>query len=121
MRKFLLCKLSGKRKFLCGSLYTFPVGIYLMKGNNRNTRTRCEICSKLTIKTPERRQWPAGFVFLVFHCSYHKAIFNVNILFCQSLASLAMVICHFFDLRCYSWLQARTWRSYLMALSFQFP
>ena len=22
--------------------------------NNRNTRTRCEICSKLTIKTPER-------------------------------------------------------------------
>ena len=23
--------------------------------NNRNSRTRCEICSKLTIKTPERR------------------------------------------------------------------
>ena len=31
-----------------------PVGIYLLKVNNRNTRTRCEICSKLTIKTPER-------------------------------------------------------------------
>ena len=30
-----------------------PVGIYLLKVNNRNTRTRCEICSKLTIKTPE--------------------------------------------------------------------
>ena len=30
-------------------------GIYLLKVNNRNTRTRCEICSKLTIKTPERR------------------------------------------------------------------
>ena len=29
----------------------FPVGIYLLKVNNRNTRTRCEICSKLTIKT----------------------------------------------------------------------
>ena len=27
------------------------------KVNNRNTRTRCEICSKLTIKTPERRHW----------------------------------------------------------------
>ena len=25
--------------------------------NNRNTRTRSEICSKLTIKTLERRQW----------------------------------------------------------------
>ena len=32
-----------------------PAGIYLFKVNNRNTRTRCEICSKLTIKTPERR------------------------------------------------------------------
>ena len=31
--------------------------IYLLKVNNRNTRTRFEICSKLTIKTPERRQW----------------------------------------------------------------
>ena len=34
----------------------YPVDIYLLKVNNRNTRTRCEICSKLTIKTPERRQ-----------------------------------------------------------------
>ena len=25
-----------------------PVGIYLLKVNKRNTRTRCEICSKLT-------------------------------------------------------------------------
>ena len=28
---------------------------YLLKVNNRNTRAMCEICSKLTIKTPERR------------------------------------------------------------------
>ena len=28
---------------------------YMLKVNNRNSRTRCEICSKLTIKTPERR------------------------------------------------------------------
>ena len=33
------------------------VGIYLIKVNNRNTRARCQKCSKLTIKTPERRQW----------------------------------------------------------------
>ena len=25
-----------------------PLGIYMFKVNNRNTRTRCEICSKLT-------------------------------------------------------------------------
>ena len=33
----------------------YPAGNYMFKVNNRNTRTRCEICSKLTIKTPERR------------------------------------------------------------------
>ena len=33
----------------------FPAAIYLLKVNNRNTRTRCKICSKLTIKAPERR------------------------------------------------------------------
>ena len=31
-------------------------GNYLFKVNNRNTKTRYEICSKLTIKTPERSQ-----------------------------------------------------------------
>ena len=31
-----------------------PVGNYMFKVNNRDTRTRCEICSQLTIKTPER-------------------------------------------------------------------
>ena len=32
--------------------------------NNRKTRTRCEICSKLTKKTPEKRQWcrSGGFI-----------------------------------------------------------
>ena len=30
-------------------------GIYLFKANNENTRAMCEICSKLTIKTTERR------------------------------------------------------------------
>ena len=29
----------------------------MFKVNNRTTRTSCKICSKLTIKTPERRQW----------------------------------------------------------------
>ena len=30
-----------------------PAGIYSLIVNNRNTRTRCEICSNLTIKTRE--------------------------------------------------------------------
>ena len=33
------------------SILSSPVGIYMLKVNNRNTRTRCKICSKLTIKT----------------------------------------------------------------------
>ena len=37
--------------------YNFPAGNYMFKVNNRNTSTRCEICLKLTIKIPERRQW----------------------------------------------------------------
>ena len=42
-----------------------PVGNYMFKVNNRNTRTRCEIGSKLTIKTPERYHWRRSGVFVV--------------------------------------------------------
>ena len=42
--------------------WSLPAGIYLFKVSNRNTRTRCELCSKLTIKTPKRRQ---GFLWFL--------------------------------------------------------
>ena len=42
-----------------------PVGVYLLKVSNWNTRTKCEICLKLTINTPERRQWRRSGVFIV--------------------------------------------------------
>ena len=42
----------------------YTVGIYLLKVNNRNNKRRCEICSKLTIKTPERHWRRSG----VFNC-----------------------------------------------------
>ena len=45
---------QAPRSFLRKQLKVFPAGIYLLKVNNRNTRTRCKTCSKLTIKTPER-------------------------------------------------------------------
>ena len=48
--------------YLC--LTAIPAGIYLLKVNNRN-RTRCEICSKLTIKIPERRHWHRSGIFIV--------------------------------------------------------
>ena len=45
--------------------------------NNRNTRTRCEICSKLIIKTPERPDWYRSGVFVVNfeHVSYLDLVF----------------------------------------------
>ena len=52
----------------CFYKYTsIPAGIYLFKRNDRNTRTRSEICSKLTIKTRGR----AGVYIVKFeHISY---------------------------------------------------
>ena len=35
----------------------YQVNIYLSKVNNKNTGKKCEICSKLTIKTLEERHW----------------------------------------------------------------
>ena len=45
----------------------YPTNICLFKVNNRNSRKRCEICSKLTMKTPERhwRHWRCSGVFIV--------------------------------------------------------
>ena len=53
-------KLKKEKKF---GLH--PAGNYLFKVNNRNTRTRCEICSKLTIKKPEQCHWRCSGLFIV--------------------------------------------------------
>ena len=50
-------------------------GIYLLKVNNRNNRTKCEICSKLTIKIPERPHWHRSGIFIVnFEHSLHLVL-----------------------------------------------
>ena len=56
----------------------FQAGIYLLKVN-RNTRARCEICSKLTIKTPERRHWRRSGVLIVNFLTYLTPCSNVSI------------------------------------------
>ena len=55
----------------------YPASNYMFKVNNRDTRKRCEIRSKLTIKTPERRQWRRSGVFTVNleHISYLVLVF----------------------------------------------
>ena len=59
---------NGDRKITVSSQPTF----YLFK-SNRNIRKRCEICSKLTMKTPERRQLRGLGVFE--HVSHFLLVF----------------------------------------------
>ena len=58
-----------------------PVGIYLRKVNNRNTITRCEICSKLTIKTPEQCQWRQWTTFCFLKKLYMKKASGLQLSF----------------------------------------
>ena len=56
----------GKKCYFFGKFFAYaksvipnyPAGKYMFKVNNRNTRPRCEIWSKLTIKTLEWLHWP---------------------------------------------------------------
>ena len=53
---------------------------YMFKVSNKNTRTRRDICSKLTIKTLERRHKLCSGVFIVNfeHISHLVLVFIVN-------------------------------------------
>ena len=57
-----------------------PVGNIMFKVNNRNNRARCEICSKLTIKTTERRHLRRSGVFIVNfeHISHFVLLLTLN-------------------------------------------
>ena len=53
--------------------------IYLFKVNNRNTIKRCEISSKLTIKTPERRRRSGVFTVNFEHISHLFLVFLLTL------------------------------------------
>ena len=59
----------------CNGLKTImiinPAKIYLFKINNRSTRKRCEICSKLTIETLGRRHWRCSNIFHTFFWCFY--------------------------------------------------
>ena len=66
----------------------------MFKVNNRNTRARCEIYSKLTIKTPKRSQWHRSGVFIVnFEYISHLALPFSIVNFEQVNAACAATIC----------------------------
>ena len=61
------------------SVITCSATQHVLQVNNRNNRTRCEICSKLTIKTPERHHWCRSGVFIgnFEHISHLVLVFSI--------------------------------------------
>ena len=51
---FEFCNMNYR--YVLFKLHHYPANKYMFRVSNRNTRKSCEICSKLTIKTPERCQ-----------------------------------------------------------------
>ena len=86
-------------------LWEEGASIYLFKLNNRNTRTRCEISSKLTMKTSERRaMWRRSGVFIVNFTTTMSTL-HIFHTFCLVFILLTINRCllvvstHFFNLR----------------------
>ena len=53
----------------------YPANIYLFKVNKRNIRKISGLCSKLTIKTPERRD----VVLVILLLTYFTPFYSVSI------------------------------------------
>ena len=80
----------------------YSANIYLLKVNNGNVRKVCQICSKLAIKTPERRQWRRStvFVFNLEHISNLYLLFVLlnlsTLMFATYVASSSTIPVKFF-------------------------
>ena len=75
-------KLMLSSKINCVLQFIYWVSIYLLKINKRNTRTMCEICSNLTIKTPEQYHWRHSDVLcccLQTHFTFYSSVFRVSL------------------------------------------
>ena len=74
---------------------------YLSKANNRNTRARCVICSKLTIKTPEWCQcYHSGVLIVHFECISHLDLALLLLTFEQvnvGRVDTCIIECGFFE------------------------
>ena len=77
-----------EREILVGNI-SAKIGVF--KFNNINTRKRCKICSKLTIKTPERRQCRRSDGFIVnFDLKYFA---HFSTLSCVNLEQVLYLLC----------------------------
>ena len=70
---------SGQYELLLMSKYSFPDNIYLLNvSSNRNTRKRCEISSKITIKAPERQCCFSVSIVNFEHISHLFLVLTLN-------------------------------------------
>ena len=89
LRKWVLNKMI--KDLLKGSLLIVASLSSQPAINNRNTRTRCEICSKSPIKIPERRQWRV-FIVNFEHISHLVLVFLLLALSKWMAAGLLFII-----------------------------
>ena len=75
----ITCESKKNKNILDRNLRNYPAINYLFKVNNRNARKSCEICSKLTIKTPERPLLSSLlFALNIFHTFFSVSLGNAN-------------------------------------------
>ena len=104
--KMLTKSLKDTCKTYVDFVFNTPANIHVLRVNNRSTRPRYGICSKLTIKTPERRYWCRFSVFIVNYGHILHLVFlllTVNMLLpagycvlvrlCSSMVSLVSLRC----------------------------
>ena len=75
---------------LLTTLNVYLANIYLIKVSNGNTRTICKICSKLTIKTPERHRVLVSSDFKFCSCVFIVDFNQINT-GCKKVACLEKV------------------------------
>ena len=126
---FLLFKFSIEN-FFSKWEGAIPANIKLFKVNNKNARKRCEICSKVTIKTPERRHWLCSGVFIVTveHISHLFLVFlwltlnnQMLVQMCSHLKGKSFVIC-FWKINMWKLLKVICWfiRNIILFFFFHF-
>ena len=99
-----------------------PANTYLLKVNNRKSRKRCEICSKLTIKTPERRL--LVFLLLTLNNKINRTDdwsteFSINS-FVKVIFWSVFVVCHCLDLLSLHWQNSSLCKRWVLVWRFSF-
>ena len=71
--KFAFAITCPSNIYLC-----FLASIYWLKVNKRNTKAKCEKCSKLSVKTRERHQRHSGVLIVNFEHIFYPIVSIVN-------------------------------------------